>query len=253
MFACKRFLGVDLGSPNNLCYGELGRYPVFIAATLQAAKYWLRLSKMPESRIPKQAYLMLTRSYIPEGMNWAKSVAQCLSELGFGYVWANGGTSNEKGFLKSLKQRLRDCYLQEWSSKLCLSSRYEFYKSFKTFFRCEPYLSYINIKKFRDSFIRFRLGCNSLKINARSNKDGNADMKCPVCNVIENESHFLIHCQLYDDIRQKYLSRHMYDRNLTSITYLMTSKHVQITRDVAMFTFYAFQRRKEVLSDIQED
>ena len=253
VFACKRFLSVDSGSPNCMCYGELGRYPVFIAAILQAAKYWLRLCNMSESRIPKQAYLMLMKSNISEGIDWARSVAKCLSELGFGYIWTNGGTANERGFLKSLKQRLRDCYLQEWNSKLGRSSRFDFFKSFKTSFQCEPYLSYINVRKFRDSFIRFRLGCNSLKINARPNKEACADTKCPVCQVIENESHFLIHCKMYDDIRQKYLSRHI-DRSIfSSVTYLFTGKEVQRTRDVAMFIFYAFRRRKEVLSGYNEN
>ena len=88
-----------------------------------------------------------------------------------------------------------------------------------------------------------------MKINSRSNKDGTADTKSPFWDVIENKSDILIFCKMYDDISQKYLSRHTHARNSTLVTYLITGKQVQVTGDVAMFISYAFQQRNHMLSD----
>ena len=242
-FACKRFLGVDLKSSNSMCYGELGRYPVFIAATLQAIKYWLRIRKMPDCRLPKQSYLMLTRSGLPDEMNWPKSVETCLSNLGFSYIFNNCGTFNENQFVKRLKERLRDCYLQEWSAKLSSSDRFMFYRALKTSFQCEDYLSCISITKFRNAYVRFRFGCNELKTNYRPRKDYDPDMKCPFCVELENESHFVFRCKMYDDIRQKYLRKHLQKVDREDLTKLLNGKDAVIARDVSMFIYYSFQRR----------
>ena len=56
MMACKRLFGVPLRTPNKMVYGELGRDPLFVNSTLRCLKYWLRVLKMYDMRIPKQAY-----------------------------------------------------------------------------------------------------------------------------------------------------------------------------------------------------
>ena len=240
-FACKRFLGVDLKSSNNMCYGEIGRYPLFVTTMLQAIKYWLRLSRMPDSRLPRQSYLMLFSLDIPEEMNWLKAIESCLSSYGFSYIWNSGGTQNEKGFLKCFKQRLRDCYVQEWRARLSSSDRFSFYRTLKQSFECEEYFSFISIRKFRNAYVRFRLGCNDLKTNCRT-RNSVSDMNCPFCEEPETEWHFLFKCKMYDDIRQKYLGRyqHIHQGN---VVHFLNGKNSKVTRDASMFIFYAYQRR----------
>ena len=58
-FAMKRFLGVPLHSSNKLLYGETGRYPLFIRTAVKCVKYWLKLTKLPLSRLSRQVYEML--------------------------------------------------------------------------------------------------------------------------------------------------------------------------------------------------
>ena len=77
---------------------ETGRYPLIINSTVKVMKYWLRLCKLPIDRIPEQAYLMMSNMDVPDEMNWTKSVEACLHKLGFGYVWKNGGATNESIF-----------------------------------------------------------------------------------------------------------------------------------------------------------
>ena len=245
LFACKRFLGVDTRSPNSMCYGELGRYPLFVNSTVRAVKYWLRLCRLPESRLPKQAYLMLSNVNLPEEKDWAKSIENTLSRNGFAYVWQSGGSVNEKTFLRSLKQRLRDIFQQEWCEILHSSTRYTLYRSFKSLLHCEAYLSDINIKKFRDAFIRFRLGCNGLRVNVRSRDKSSDDMMCPFCDEEESETHFLLKCHVYGDLRTKYISKYLSKGGHTSVSNLMAGHAIRKTRDVAMFVFYALKRRTD--------
>ena len=49
LFACKTFLHVRNKTPNDVVYGELGRYPLFITATVRFIKYWLKLLMQPDN------------------------------------------------------------------------------------------------------------------------------------------------------------------------------------------------------------
>ena len=244
LFACKRFMSLATRTPNCFIYGELGRYPLYINTTLRAVKYWLRLCDMSADRLPKQAFLMLSNLTVKGKGNWADSLKQCLYQLGFGYVWNNGGTRNEIGFIKCLKERLRDCFLQEWHGKLNDSERFLMYRSFKKSFETEQYINELKIKKFRDSFIRLRLGVNELNVNRWFEKD--RTLKCPFCvNNVENEKHFFIDCPLYEDLRQKYLAPYLHIAKLRNIGYLLDGRDISMLRNVSMFIHYALKMRNE--------
>ena len=69
---------------------------------------------MQNDRLPKKAYLMMY-DYDLKGktaFNWITKVRMFLSQNGFGYVWANQGVGDVKGFLHALKERLIDCRWQ---------------------------------------------------------------------------------------------------------------------------------------------
>ena len=59
LFACKRFLHVRNNTPNDVIYGELGRYPLFIPATVRFVKYWLKLLRQTDNLYSKKSYKML--------------------------------------------------------------------------------------------------------------------------------------------------------------------------------------------------
>jgi len=83
LLAWKRFLSVDLKSSSTMCFGESGRYPLFVNSVVRAIKYWMRLCRMPDGRLPKQALLMLSNINVSDGRNWLRSVKAKLSDLGF--------------------------------------------------------------------------------------------------------------------------------------------------------------------------
>ena len=54
-----KHLGVDRRTPNDLVYGEVGRFPIQINASVRCIRYWLKLTCMEEHRLPLRAYKML--------------------------------------------------------------------------------------------------------------------------------------------------------------------------------------------------
>ena len=91
LFACKRLLSVSDKTPNHMVYGETGRYPLYIDSTISSLRYWYKLSKMPMTRFPKQALVMLKNcldtNTTHKNRNWAGSIKDCLESYGFHDVW----------------------------------------------------------------------------------------------------------------------------------------------------------------------
>ena len=56
LFGLKRYLGVDRRTPNDLVYGEVGRFPIQINAYVRCIRYWLKLMRMEEHSLPLRAY-----------------------------------------------------------------------------------------------------------------------------------------------------------------------------------------------------
>ena len=252
MFACKRFLNVSIKTPNTMVYGELGRYPLYIDSTISAVRYWFKLQNMLLCRLPKQAYVM-TKNRITgctgdknERHNWAFLLKKCLDFCGFSEVWINGGVGNEKMFLKIFKERLVDCYKQDWNGKLNNSERFQTYRSFKSLLQPEKYLQDITISKFRIAFSRFRLGVNDLNANKRF---GIHSCACPFCAKVENEKHFLIECSKYDELREKFIFRYYKNTHVPALPFLLQNENTFITRAVGMFIYYAFKVRAESFED----
>ena len=244
LFACKRFLSTITGTPNVLIHGETGRYPLRINSTLRAMKYWFKLQKMPEDRLPRQALHMLETAKIPDYMNWLKSIRDCLCRAGFSFVWLNRGVDNESGFLRQLKVRLRDCFMQEWHSKMTDNERYLLYSIHKETFECEKYLTNLEIGKFRVALTRLRLGTSDLRTHMFTVDD----KRCPFCtDVLEDEFHFLLECQTYNDLRERYIRRYLTYLGNSSFTFLFNGKGYVKTKHVAMFIHYALKRRRERL------
>ena len=75
------------------------------------------------------------------------------------------------------------------------------------------------------------------------------ERKCKFCrSVIEDEYHFLMSCQLYQDLRKTFLlTEYTHVVNLHNFIKLMSTRDELTLRNIAMFIYYAFKRRKEII------
>ncbi len=71
--------------------------------------------------------------------SWASDIRMCLYMYGFGYVWENQGVECIEQFMFCFKQRLIDCFWQDWDAHIQNSDRFSVYKSIKSRIGLEPY------------------------------------------------------------------------------------------------------------------
>ena len=70
LYALKRFLGVDMKTPNDLVYGETDRFPITLNSAVRCIRYWLKLTCMGEDRLPHKAYMMIYNLDARGKRNW---------------------------------------------------------------------------------------------------------------------------------------------------------------------------------------
>ena len=130
-----------------------------------------------------------------------------LYRYGFGFVWENQGVCHVSNLIREFRQRLVDCFLQEWHSGMvsrdCLAS----YSSFKQSNSLADYLCIIKKAVIRRNLIRFRLGVSLLKAHClRYTGRSQENYTCSFCkNSDETEIHFLFVCPKYKTLRETYL------------------------------------------------
>ena len=107
---CKKILGVKQSTQNDFVYGELGRIDYQSRRYVTIIKYWFKVITSEENKLIKQSYNMMLNDIVkqPLKQNWALSVKNLLSRLGFMDVWVAQGVGNKEAFLEIFKLRVKD-------------------------------------------------------------------------------------------------------------------------------------------------
>ena len=85
-------------TPNDLIKGELGRFQIYINAQIRCVRYWLKLTRMSEQRLPFKAYTILCNLDERGKTNWVSDVRCLLSCYGFRYVWGSHSMGHRRIF-----------------------------------------------------------------------------------------------------------------------------------------------------------
>ena len=246
IFAMKRFLQVSTITPNDIVYGELGRYPVYINSYLSCIRYWLKIINMDDKRLPKKCYKMLVEYDNKGKVNWVTNIRRFLCNHGYLYVWNNQSVGDINAFLKCLKQRLVDCRWQDWHSHIHESDRFSLYRLFKTSNCVENHL-FLNVNKYiTNALIKFRCGVSCINVHYKRFQK-NFDYKCRLCNIEnEDEIHVLLVCPNLADIRTQFLGE--YYQNSPSqdkMLGLLKSKNESILKNLSIFIYFALKRYED--------
>ena len=251
MFALKKFLGVDLRTPNDLVYGDLGRYPIYLNSYVRCINYWLKLTRMEEHRLPFKAYKMLHNLDEKGKTTWVTNVRKTLCLYGFAFVWNNQGVESVNGFLKCFKQRIIDCRWQEWNDHVQSSERFHFYRSFKVNNYIEPYLL-LDISKFiKGALTRLRFGISDIATHSsRYSRTVDSDLLCPLCKTaLENEVHFVLCCPVLSDLREQYIPKKFFSYPCSfRLTLLLSSRNEKVLSNLSLYLYKSFKRRSVLVS-----
>ena len=231
MFALKKFMGVSLQTPNDLVYCETGRYPITVNSAVKCIRYWLKLTRMDASRLPRKAYNMLR---ILDGRcqnNWVTKVRMTLYEHGFDFVWLNQGVEDVNGFIDMYRKRLIDCSWQNVNEHIETSDRFSFYRQFSTAPFLPLYMEMNMGRHIKLIMSRFRMGISELAVHHyRYRFATQQQMMCPLCNESEeNELHFVLVCPFYSDLRRQLVPLKYYRQPcLYKLVMLISSRNEHI-------------------------
>lgn len=74
------------------------------------------------------------------------------------------------------------------------------------------------------------------------------ERKCILCNTLEDEFHFLLECELYKDLRIRYIKPFFRNRpNIPKMNELLSCEDPSVNRNLAAYTFKAMERRNTIL------
>lgn len=250
LFACKRFLHVLNKTPNDVVYGELGRYPLRISATIKFVKYWVKLLNQPAHFYSKKAYNMLLNMHEKGHVTWVSRIKSLLCELGFEQVWLFG-CGDVKFFCLELKERLCSSFCYTWQAHLETSARLSTYSTHKSCFDREKYVDFIWMDTYRNALAQFRMGVSQINVHRYRFSQTAENVLCPIgCTKRESELHLLFECPLYVQLRNQYLPALCEQGEYRKFVDLMQSESKETTLSLAKFLFFAFSRRSSHISQL---
>lgn len=192
---CKRYINVCRNTNTCIALGECGRLPLCITYYTNCVRYWCNLLQMSPNRYPRKCYLLL-KSLDESGRScWAIKVKDLLYMYGFGYVWISQDVGDKKLFISKFKQRLTDCFTQDWQRAVNDSSRCTYYKHYKSLLDPEKYL-FLNIpKKFKISHAIFR--CSNHKLMVDVGRYSNIAIENRICQICSVNNNISIDCEYH--------------------------------------------------------
>ena len=141
---------------------------------------------------------------------WCYRVKQLLISIDHEHIF-RAGDLNARLVLPIIDANLNIFFEKCWQEKLqaelaVRDNKLRTYRTFKNTYITEPYVHNITQKKFRSAYAKFR--CGVAPINIELCRYGLArilveERVCIHCNEVEDESHVLMHCSLYDDVRNQ--------------------------------------------------
>ena len=139
---CKRILTIPVNACTAGVYGDLARYPSYIARYCSIIQYWCKVIHT-DNIILSKLYDLALNDFNNGKKNWVSRVKYLLDYFGYSDVFHNLNHSSVKSFQCIFKQRVLDCFVQEWYGSLDQSVVLEEYRHFKHSFTYKYYLDVV--------------------------------------------------------------------------------------------------------------
>ena len=195
--AIRYYLGVHRFAPLTAINGDIGWIPSIYRRWTNLIRYWNRLIKFEDNRITKHTF---NQDYILCCNNWSSDLKDVLNKLNLISFYNTKTTIN----LKTVKEKIDSYYSNIWANSLQTIPKLRTYIKIKSEFKNEHY-TLLNLKKYERSLLaQFRCGILPLRIETgRYIGESREQRLCKMCqsNSVEDETHFLIKCDFYIDIR----------------------------------------------------
>ena len=184
---------------------------------------------------------------------WVSNVKKLLYDYRFNYVFGNQTVVNEVVFSSMFKQRIIDCFLQEWYTSKSNSSMLTLYHHLRDRFEYENYL---DIVPFDLRYFLLRLRVSSHSLGIQTERYGNDRLPrneriCVYCdlNDIDDELHLLLKCPCLNNLRHTFIPRYHYNRiSMFKRIELLKSENRNVLIKLCKFIKLAFKHRNSLIS-----
>jgi hypothetical protein len=211
--AGRYFMCVGKYTPNLASQGDMGWCPPKISQAKQMLRYWHKLSRMGNERLPKQCFYMLKC----QNKGWLKHLKRILEENELPYMLNEEFIKlmNCKKMLTIYETAACVKFNETWSQMVnndrrqheLQKNKLRTYRLFKTTICPEPYLTNNLSRVHRRAMAQFRCGVAPLRIEtdrySRQRYIPEKERICLQCdlNEVESELHVITRCPVYSDIR----------------------------------------------------
>jgi hypothetical protein len=236
----KFILKVRSSTPTYMIMGELGRFPMIIYIKTRIINYWANIVCGKENKLCHILYRYLHTCFLNNVYvnPWLLCVKSILDECGLSNIWHIQSFPNPKWLKLVVNNRLKDQYIQNWSSITFSSSSSISFRIFKTEFKFEKYLSILSPKQ-RQVLVKLRLSNNRLPIiTGQWTNVPRQERTCNLCknNLIADEFHYLFVCKCFKEIRIKCLPLKYQNRpNCYKFSELMQSTNKTVLSNLSIF------------------
>ena len=185
---------------------------------------------------------------IKNNHSWARRLNSIVDHLGRSNIRLF--FNPQVNYYPTIKNRLRDQFIQDWYQSVISTSKLEYYSQFKKKFEFESYLNKISNNNLGNTLTRFRLGSHNLEIETGRHLNMPRDHKiCKLCNqsMIESEYHFLMFCPKYSYLRSTYLNGSSWP-SLFRFYNIMSSENYRTVLNTSKFLKEAFIIRSNTLT-----
>ena len=224
-------------------------------------KFWLHLETLPENSVAKQCLHISHQLATDEKPSFIFTINELLKKYDIN-PQNNAEPLNHYADLQIIKNNIQKIKkqiandLKTHQMEMIRSNRkLNFYTIFKTDVSKSEYLEHIKNQKHRKAVAKLRSGNHNLRIESGRHCTPKIPEHLRICHYchsyeIENETHFLLYCDRYKDIRQTMihdikLNYPNYDELIdqNKIMFLFNNVDPFICRKLGYFIFQAFELR----------
>ena len=202
---CKSILKVHRNTPNNGCRAELSQFPLLIRIQKRAIKFYKHLkASEPNSYHYKALHLQeeqIERSPLSQLVLRLTSSNSTRPQDHPHTIWNNQIIAKEK-----------ENYINYWTSTTKTQSKLQCYSDLNRQYTLAEYLTTVTDGKLRKTLSMYRLSHHSRAIETGRHRQTWLSREVRLCRFcphrqVETETHFLLQCSAYQDIRTKFFTQ----------------------------------------------
>jgi hypothetical protein len=260
--ACRYYLGVNKCTPNSAVQGDMGWKMPLQHQWMAITRQWVRLCLMNPTRLTKRVFLWAHDvAQLKCKKNWVYRCIKYYRDINMDHLAHIDFEFDVKDVLKDIDLVMFEMHEQLWYADLNRQeatrgeggNKLRTYRKFKNEFKVEMYVKQIMPFPFRSALAKFRCGVAPIRIETGrygSRRIHVVERLCLYCtSQVEDENHVLMHCKLYDDLREDLMDKaesvvpDFSFKNVSEKFELLLS-HENVVSFTAKTLFYMLQRRQ---------